>query len=79
MDEDTFAPSLPEQFVCIVGAHGEASNANGLGGEWMKFQPKFKQHLDAWKQCGNAGDKLKIVLYVPFQILNLKFKNLFLR
>lgn len=69
IDEQTFAPLLPEQFECIVGALGEASTANDMTDQWTKFQPKFKQHLETWKQCGNAGDKIQIVLYVQYFIL----------
>lgn len=60
-----FAPSLPEQFECLIGALGDASKANGMANEWTKFQPQFKQHLDAWKQCASGSNKLKIILYVP--------------
>lgn len=58
--------NLGEQYQCIVDAVGEASKANGLTDVWSKTQPKLKGHLDGWKQCGSAGSKLKVVLYVPF-------------
>lgn len=63
-NDETF--NLGEQFQCIVDAIGEASKANGLSDVWSKTQPKFKNHLDTWKQCDKAGSKLKIVLYVTF-------------
>lgn len=70
--------NLGEQFECIVDAIGDASKANGFSDVWSKTQPKFKNHLDTWKQCGSAGSKLKIVLYVPFYFVSYsKFRKNF--
>lgn len=62
MGAETF--NLGEQFQCIMEAIGEASNANGMTDVWSKTQPNLKSHVDAWKQCGSAGSKAKVVLYV---------------
>lgn len=64
VSESTF--NLGDQFQCIVDAITEASKANGLTDVWSQTQPKLKGHLDSWKQCDNAGSKLKIVLYVYY-------------
>ena len=63
VDEETYAPSIAEQFECVIGALGEASKANDMTNEWMEYEPQFKQHLNAWKQCSNAGGKLQTILY----------------
>lgn len=61
---ETFATSLTGQFQCVVNAIGEASKETGFTDAWSKIQPKFQQHLDAWKLCGKDGGKLKAILYV---------------
>lgn len=63
-EEEVFAPTFAEQFECVMDALGEASVANGMTGEWIKFQPKFKAHIDSWKECSQLSDKLKVFLYV---------------
>lgn len=64
IDEEVFAQSVPEQVECVVDALAEASKANGMAEDWDKVQPKFKQHLDTWKQCSNADGRLSKALYV---------------
>lgn len=66
--EETFSLSTREQFLCQVDALGEASIKNGMTHEWNEYQPKFKKHFDAWKQCDQAGGIIKKLLYVlPLQ------------
>lgn len=56
---DSYARSFRENYECMIKTLGEASMKNGLTTQWKKYEPKIKQHFDAWKQCEQSGGKLK--------------------
>lgn len=53
------APSIRDKLECLMNALKEASTKNDMSNEWMKYEPKFKQHFDAWKQCDNIDGDVK--------------------
>lgn len=59
---EPFLPTVVELFECIFGVLGEVSKENGFTAKWQKYEPQFKKFLDSWKQCGNAGSKIKVIL-----------------
>lgn len=63
-EDELDAPSLPDQFQCIVSVLGDVSKANGLGDQWAVYEPKFQKRIDAWKQCDKAGNNIEIAMYV---------------
>lgn len=56
---DIFRPTLREAYECVVNVVGEVATKNGMTDEWNEYQPKFKQHLDAWKKCDTLENRLK--------------------
>lgn len=78
--EETFAPSVAEQFQCIADVLGQVSIDNGLEESWSRTQPILQRHIDNMKQCPSYGKKYLVVLYVQcykcFVILFNSFKLL---
>lgn len=62
--EDTFAPSVAEQFQCIADVLGQVSKDNGMEETWSRTQPILQRHIDNMKGCANAGKKIMVILYV---------------
>lgn len=61
---EPFLPSIIEVYECLFGVLGEVLTENGFETEWQKYQPQIKKFLDSWKQCKNAGGKIKVIWYV---------------
>lgn len=69
------APSFRESYECQFEALKEVSLQNGMTNEWKKYEPKFRQHLDAWKKCESLTGILRKLWYEYWKLVIAKIPH----